>query len=163
MTNRARLPDSLSYLQPFANRLSRLPVDSLHEDLNAEPLIKAVRKHFRQCSPETSARFSSDVRLLEDWLGTTGGMEHPAHWILGFLATCELSDLFQDIPKIVMPGVEMDCPPGWKIENSPASVCVRHRGVFAVFTAVVGEGGCRNRCNRACRIRGTPGQPSCPP
>jgi hypothetical protein len=141
MTRHAKLPDPLAYLQPFTNRLTRLPVDSLHEDLDAEPLIAAIRKHFDRQSTEASACFRSDVQLLDEWLRTSGGPEHPAHWISGFLAQCELEDLFQEIPEIAVPSVEMTCPPGWKAESSPASLCVRRRGVFAIFTAVFHEEG----------------------
>jgi hypothetical protein len=140
MPRHAKFPEPLAYLQPFANRLSRLPADELHEDLDAEPLIAAIRKHFDPNDPAAATRFRSDVTQLEDWLQTSGGPAHPAHWIAGFLATCELQDLFEDIPEAPAPTIEMACPAGWKIETSLASLCLRKRGVVASFIAINDDG-----------------------
>jgi hypothetical protein len=137
MASHAKLPTSLAYLQPFVNRLSRLPADSLNEDVDAGPLINAIRSHFGSgSSDESRVRFRADVQLLEEWLAKTGGPAHPAHWIHGFLSTCELSDLFEDLPSIPSPSIEMTCPTGWKAEAAPPCLLLRARGVVANFTVI---------------------------
>lgn len=137
MAKHAKLPTSLAYLQPFVNRLSRLPADSLNEDVDSGPLIDAIRSHFESASSEDSnVRFRADVQLLEDWLAKTGGPAHHAHWIHGFLSTCELSDLFEDLPSIPSPSIAMTCPTGWKAEAAPSCLLLRARGVVASFTVI---------------------------
>jgi len=135
MARADRLPQGLGYLQRFASSLARRPADSLHEDLDPEPLIRAVRAHFREDDRVAArAQFRRDVDLLQGWLEAKGQETHPAHWILGFLSGVELDELLDDPPPPpppTGPALHIETPPGWKSQSSPGAVSLRRGPLFA--------------------------------
>lgn len=121
----ARLPDSLWFLQPFANALAKRAAGELNEDVDAAPLEVALRKRIRGLSLEAAeARLAEDRDRLERWLEDKP--DHPVHWILGFIVSPTLArDLARrpieppvlrgEEPVIVQgPKIEFVPPSGWK-------------------------------------------------
>lgn len=138
MTQHEKLPESLAYLQAFADHLARLPPDELNEDIDPEQLIVAIRDRYDGENPDAAAScFRSDVELLESWLSNPARAEHPAHWIAGFLCNCEFSDLLEDLPPApACPGVSMACPSGWDAESSPPFLSFRSKQTVATFMPI---------------------------
>lgn len=128
-----RLPEGLGYLQQFATALGRRSTESLNEELDPEPLIRAVRKRFKSEDRDSArAFFRSDVETLEAWLQEEGRSEHPAHWILGFLGSVELDELLDEPSSLAAgPTIEMDLPAGWKGKSAPGSLTLSRGAVFA--------------------------------
>lgn len=141
MTRIDRLPEGLGYLQRFATALGRRSPESLNEDLDPEPLIRAVRKRFESEDRETArGAFRGDVETLEAWLQEEGRAEHPAHWILGFLAGVELDELLDEPPPLPAgPTIEIDLPAGWKGKSAPGSFTLTRGRVFASLFVITPE------------------------
>ncbi len=135
----AKLPESLNYLQRFANALGRLPAESLNEDVDPEPLIKAIRQRYREVELAMARnQWEQDVATLEDWLNVTGGPTHPAHWILGFVGMTDLQEILVDQlpPPYMGPTVTMLSPTDWKAETAAPYLMLKCKKVFAQFDAI---------------------------
>src|SRR5829696_7933767 len=112
----APLPDSLRYLQPFANALAKLPPEDRNEDVDASRLEAALRKRVRGLDEEAAeAELTNDRNLLERWL--KADRNHPAYWILGFLLSPDLATHLTRPPEPPPRGPEMafKAPGGWKV------------------------------------------------
>lgn len=135
----AKLPESLNYLQRFANALGRLPADSLNEDVNPEPLIKAIRQRYRKIELAVAQnQWEQDVATLEEWLNATGGPTHPAHWISGFVGMTDLQEILdnQPPPPYTGPTVTMLPPAGWTTESAAPYLGFKCKKVFAMLNAI---------------------------
>jgi hypothetical protein len=116
----ASLPESLRYLQPFANLLAKLPREDLNEDLDASRLESALRKRVRGLDEQAAeALLTKDRDILDGWLKTEP--DHPAHWILGYLLCPDLAAGLTAPPEPPPRGPEMafEAPKGWKVKAVP--------------------------------------------
>jgi hypothetical protein len=114
------LPESLRYLQPFANALAKLSPEDLNEDVDASRLEAALRKRVHGLDEEAGeTQLTKDRDVLEQWLKDKP--EHPAHWIRGFLLSPELAETLTRPPEPPPRGPEMhfEAPTGWKVETVP--------------------------------------------
>src|SRR6266540_5805515 len=111
----AALPETLRYLQPFANALAKLAPEDLNEDVDASALESALRKRVRGLDEEAAdAELAKDRAVLERWLKAKP--DHPAHWILGFLLSPDIAMHLTHPAEPPPRGPQMDfeAPSGWK-------------------------------------------------
>jgi hypothetical protein len=116
----APLPESLRYLQAFANFLAKLPREDLNEDVDASRLESALRKRMHGLDEQAAeALLTKDRSMLERWLKAEP--DHPAHWILGYLLYPDLAASLTAPTEPSPRGPEMtfEAPKGWKVKAVP--------------------------------------------
>jgi hypothetical protein len=117
----AKLPAKLRYLQPFADRLAKLPPDEQNEEVDASPLDAALRKRLRGKNEAEALTILEDDRdLLEEWLSSRP--DHPAHWILGYIMwPDELAEVLTSPvpPPARGPEFTFEAPAGWTMKPVP--------------------------------------------
>jgi len=133
----ASLPESLRYLQPFANALAKLGPDGLNEDVDPSRLEAALRKRIRDLDLEAAeAQMDGDRELLAGWLEDKP--DHPAHWILGFIVSPTLAFDPMQPPRPPPRGPEMlfEAPKGWKVKIVPFRLDLKAGKVIASIMAI---------------------------
>ncbi|MDB5328303.1 MAG: hypothetical protein JWM57_3872 [Phycisphaerales bacterium] len=133
----AQLPETLRYLQPFANALAKLPPEDLNEDVDTSRLDAALRKRVRGVDEEAAdAELAKDRDLLERWL--TDKPDHPAHWIRGFLLSPELATHLTQPAEAPPRGPEMffEAPAGWKVKTVPFRLDLKAGKVIGSIMAI---------------------------
>jgi hypothetical protein len=131
------LPESLRYLQPFANALAKLGPDGLNEDVDASRLQAALRKRIRNMDLEAAeSQLDGDRELLAGWLEDKP--DHPAHWMLGFILSPTLAfDLMQPaVPPLRGPGMLFEAPKGWKVKPVPFRLDLKAGKVIGSIMAI---------------------------
>ncbi len=143
------LPDSLRYLQPFANALAKLPPDALNEDVDASRLEAALRKRVRGLDEEAAeAELARDRDRLEHWLKDKP--DHPAHWIRGFILSPTLAtDLTQPVgppppgavePAPQGPKIDFVPPEGWRVKELAPDLLQLKKGKLSGSVMAIDEG-----------------------
>lgn len=133
----APLPETLRYLQPFANALAKLPPEDLNEDVDASRLEAVLRKRLRGLDEGTGeAKLASDRDLLERWL--VDKPSHPAHWIRGFLLSADLATHLTRPAEPSPRGPEMllEPPIGWNVKTVPYRLDLKAGTVIGSILAI---------------------------
>jgi hypothetical protein len=141
MKSHPSLPANLRFLQPFVNRLAKLSSDRLDENVDASPLEAALRKRIRGLDVrQARTRLDDDRRVLESWLKASASSEHPAHWVLGFLASRGLAGHLLAPPEkpAPVPRVHFEPPAGWEArrEVKSGSLNCRKGRLYAGISAM---------------------------
>lgn len=137
MPHIARLPNSMRYLQPFAESLERRAAEPLVSTPDPQPLIDAIRAHFQPADPELAHElFRDDVGRLGRWLEIPGREEHPAQWIGGYLQNLALYEILDDPVPAVGQTVRIDVPDGWTRVVTPGETRLQRQSLRAEFWPV---------------------------
>jgi hypothetical protein len=131
------LPESLWYLQPFANALAKLSPGDLNEDIDASRLELALRKRVGDLDEEAAeSELAKDRDLLERWLKDKP--DHPAHWIHGFLSSSDLAMHLTQPPEPLPRGPNMafEPPSGWKVKVVPFRLDLKAGKVLGTIMAI---------------------------
>ena len=137
MKKPASLPESLRYLQPFANALAKLRPDDRNEDVDPSRLEAALRKRIRDLDLEAAeTQLDGDRERLAGWLEDKP--DHPAHWILGFILSPTLANDLTEPPALPPRGPEMlfEAPEGWKVKTFPFQLDLKAGKVIGSITAI---------------------------
>jgi hypothetical protein len=137
------LPESLQYLQPFVDVLSKLPPEELNEDLDSSLLDSALRERLRGLDSEAAAEaVSADCEELQRWLKSFDSRMHPAHWVLGSLSYLSTSGNVEQLLKAPEPPpplatVDFEPPAGWKMTRAPYGMINPKKGkLIGVIKAI---------------------------
>lgn len=131
------LPESLRYLQAFANKLARLPPEKLNEDVDSSPLDSALRKRVRDMDEVAAdAQLAEDRELLAIWLEDKP--DHPAHWIHGFLLDPDLATYLTQPPEPPErgPTIGFVAPGGWKVKVVPFGLNLKKEKLIGTITVI---------------------------
>lgn len=132
------MPEPLRHLQPFVRDLAKLPAEQLNEDIDASRLDATIR--IRLCGLDElagGAVMAKDVALLDTWLKTMAPPDHPAHWVLGYLAAPGLVEQLARPPEPlpVGPKIEFVPPKGWKVKVVPFRLDLKKGKLIGSITA----------------------------
>lgn len=137
------LPQPLRYLQPFVRKLAKLgPEGHREQEIDAGPLDVAMRRRIRGMDRRSAeAALAEDRKRLTAWLNTTGGQDHPAYWILGYLSGAGLASHLRRPPpearhKSKPPrrsGIVFDAPEGWTAKPGRWRLDLKTKGVVGLI------------------------------
>jgi hypothetical protein len=154
------LPRPLRYLQPFVRKLAELGPEGHRQEVDAGPLDAALRKRTHGLDRRSvEAALREDRDQLATWLETTGGPDHPAYWVKGYLSGAGLATFLRRPPPKPKPpprsAIVFEAPDGWTVKPGPWRLDLRSTGVVGLVEGM-GEAAYDESLRLAKRIRPVP-------